>query len=183
MSRWPGSSRDRSSSARSAVSNGVGRPTRSSSPPAARSTSPGSVLAELGIDADERGVVVDDRGRTSVPSIYAAGDVVGRQLFTHAAAHQAAVAVRDAFYPGRGRADAVVPWATFTEPTLAHAGLTAAEARDRFGDRVRVHRWSLEHNDRAHTDGTSGHILLVERVRPVAVPVGGRTLLASGAAS
>ena len=70
--------------------------------------------------------------------------MVGRELFTHAAAHQAAVAVRDAFYPGRGRAGAVVPWATFTEPALAHAGLTAAEARDRFGARrVQVHvgRW------------------------------------------
>jgi pyruvate/2-oxoglutarate dehydrogenase complex dihydrolipoamide dehydrogenase (E3) component len=122
-------------------------------------------LEEVGIEADRRGVVVDGRGRTRVRSIYAAGDMVGRQLFTHAAAHQAAVAIRDAFYPGRGRTDAIVPWATFTEPTLAHAGLTVAEAHDRFGaHRVRVHRWMLDHNDRAHTDRTSGTIVLVERV-------------------
>jgi pyruvate/2-oxoglutarate dehydrogenase complex dihydrolipoamide dehydrogenase (E3) component len=139
-------------------------------------------LDEVGIEADRRGVVVDDRGRTSVSSIYAAGDVVGRQLFTHAAAHQAAVAVRDAFYPGRGRTDAVVPWATFTDPTLAHAGLTVAEARDRFGAwHVRVHRWALEHNDRAHTDRTSGAIVLVERVRRWRCELVGAHLLASGA--
>jgi pyruvate/2-oxoglutarate dehydrogenase complex dihydrolipoamide dehydrogenase (E3) component len=139
-------------------------------------------LEELGIEADRRGVVVDDRGRTSVRSIYAAGDVVGRQLFTHAAAHQAAVAIRDAFYPGRGRIDAIVPWATFTEPTLAHAGLTVSEARDRFGaHRVRVHRWTLDHNDRAHTDRTSGAIVLVERVRWGRSRLVGAHVLSTGA--
>ncbi len=50
-------------------------------------------LGAVGVEVDERGVVVDAQGRTAVSSIYAAGDVTGRQLFTHAAAHQAAVAV------------------------------------------------------------------------------------------
>ncbi|MDQ3469680.1 MAG: FAD-dependent oxidoreductase, partial [Actinomycetota bacterium] len=122
-------------------------------------------LAELGVATNERGVVVDARMRTSVPSIYAAGDVAGRELFTHAAGYQAVRAIRDAFFPGRGPADALVPWATFTDPELAHAGLTATEARKQFGNRrVRVHRWSLDHNDRAHTDDTGGAIVLVERV-------------------
>ncbi|MBA3606077.1 MAG: FAD-dependent oxidoreductase, partial [Acidimicrobiia bacterium] len=122
-------------------------------------------LAELGVATNERGVVVDARMRTSVPSIYAAGDVAGRELFTHAAGYQAVRAIRDAFFPGRGTADALVPWATFTDPELAHAGLTATEARKQFGNRrVRVHRWSLDHNDRAHTDDTGGAIVLVERV-------------------
>jgi pyruvate/2-oxoglutarate dehydrogenase complex dihydrolipoamide dehydrogenase (E3) component len=139
-------------------------------------------LAALGVVADHRGVVVDERGRTRVPSIYAAGDVVGRELFTHAAAHQAATAVRDAFFPGRGRVGAVIPWAIFTEPTLAHAGLTAAEARDRFGTRrVRVHEWSLDHNDRAHTDRTSGRILLVEHVGRLRTRLVGAHVLAAGA--
>ena len=122
-------------------------------------------LAELGVATNERGVIVDGRMRTTVASIYAAGDVAGRELFTHAAGYQAVRAVRDAFFPGSGKADALVPWATFTDPELAHAGLTEAEAREHFGERhVRVHRWSLAHNDRAHTDGSSGGIVLVEKV-------------------
>lgn len=139
-------------------------------------------LADVGVVVGDEGVVVDGRGRTSVASIYAAGDVVGRELFTHAAAHQAAVAVRDAFYPGRGRVGAVVPWATFTEPTLAHAGPTVAEARDRWGARhVRVHRWSLDHNDRAHTDRATGSIVLVERVGRLRTTLVGAHVLAPGA--
>ena len=139
-------------------------------------------LDAVGVATGEQGVVVDSHGRTTVPSIYAAGDVSGGEMFTHAAAHQAAVAVRDAFYPGRGHAGAVVPWATFTDPALAHAGLTVAEARGRFGDRrVRVHRWSLEHNDRARTDGTTGGIVLVERTGLRGRRLVGAHVLAGGA--
>ncbi|MEP7203064.1 MAG: FAD-dependent oxidoreductase [Ilumatobacteraceae bacterium] len=139
-------------------------------------------LRDIGVEVGAHGVVVDDRGRTAVASIYAAGDVTGRELFTHAAAHQAAVAVRDAFYPGRGRSAGVVPWATFTDPPLAHAGLTTSQARQRFGERrVRVHRWSLDHNDRAHVERASGSIVLVERVGWLRSTLVGAHLLAPGA--
>jgi pyruvate/2-oxoglutarate dehydrogenase complex dihydrolipoamide dehydrogenase (E3) component len=123
-------------------------------------------LRAVGVGADGNGVIVDGRGRTAVPSIYAAGDVTGRDLFTHAAAHQAVTAVRDAFFPGRAPMGALVPWTTFTDPELAHAGMTVDEATAEFGRRhARVHRWSLTHNDRARTDIGEGSIVLVERVR------------------
>lgn len=123
-------------------------------------------LEAVGVAMSERGIVVDGRGRTAVPSIYASGDVVGRELFTHAAAHQAVMAVRDAFFPGRAAQHALVPWTTFTDPELAHAGKTIAEATTQFGRRrVRVHRWSLDHNDRAHTELSEGSIVLIEHVR------------------
>ena len=138
-------------------------------------------LDEAGVADDGDGVVVDERGRTSVPTIYAAGDVTGRDLFTHAAAHEAAVAVRDAFFPGRGRRRVTVPWATFTEPALAHAGLTVEDARKRYGRRVRVHRWSLEHNDRAHADAARGAIVLIERRGLLRSRLVGAHVLAPGA--
>jgi len=139
-------------------------------------------LEAVGVATNEQGIVVDDRLRTTVPSIYAAGDVAGRERFTHAAAYQAVTAVRDAFFPGRGRADALVPWATFTDPELAHAGLTVAEAEAEFGRRhVRVHRWSLAHNDRAHTDGDAGAIVLVEHVGRVRRRLVGAHVLAAHA--
>ena len=123
-------------------------------------------LDAVGVTVREGAIAVDGRGRTSVDSIYAAGDVTGREMFTHAAAHQAVMALRDAFFPGRAPNDSLVPWTTFTDPELAHVGLTSVEATARFGGRrVRVHRWSLAHSDRAHTDRVEGSIVLVERVR------------------
>jgi pyruvate/2-oxoglutarate dehydrogenase complex dihydrolipoamide dehydrogenase (E3) component len=119
-------------------------------------------LEELGVKVGSRGVVVDDRMRSSVASLYAAGDVAGRYLFTHSAAHEALRAVRDMFFPGRGRVSDLVPWCTFTDPELAHAGMTESEARQRYGGAVEVHRFDLAHSDRARADGDpDGRILVV----------------------
>jgi pyruvate/2-oxoglutarate dehydrogenase complex dihydrolipoamide dehydrogenase (E3) component len=67
------------------------------------------------------------------------------------------------FFPGRGKAGALVPWCTFTDPELAHAGMTVAEARAAHGaDGVEVLRHDLAHSDRARADGTTeGAIIIV----------------------
>jgi pyruvate/2-oxoglutarate dehydrogenase complex dihydrolipoamide dehydrogenase (E3) component len=122
----------------------------------------GMGLEALGIAVAPRGVVVDGRLRTNVKSIYAAGDVAGRFLFTHSAGYEAVRAVRDAFFPGKGTATDFVPWCTFTDPELAHAGLTSVEAEERYGDDAMVWRQDLTHNDRARSDGADdGAIVIV----------------------
>jgi pyruvate/2-oxoglutarate dehydrogenase complex dihydrolipoamide dehydrogenase (E3) component len=120
-------------------------------------------LGELGIPYSAEGVEVDERNRTLVPSIYVVGDAAAdRPRFTHAAAHDAVLAVRDMFFPGRGQPAHLVPWCTFTDPELAHVGLTAAQARDRHGTRsVRVYRHELSDNDRARADGRTRGLILV----------------------
>ena len=118
-------------------------------------------LDEVGVKVGRRGIEVDERMRTSVPSIYAAGDVAGRFLFTHSAAYEAVRAVRDAFYPGKGKVTDFVPWCTFTDPELAHAGLTVAEAEIKHGDDVEVYRMELAHSDRARADGASEGVIVV----------------------
>ncbi len=119
-------------------------------------------LGDLGIDIGDHGITVDDRGRTTVRTIYAVGDVAGRHLFTHSAGYEAVRAVRDMFFPGKGTVDDFIPWCTFTDPELAHAGLTSREAEQRFGDDVDVWRLDLEHNDRARADdATDGAIIIV----------------------
>src|SRR5262249_53706710 len=55
-------------------------------------------LEELGIECTPTAIVVDDRGRTSVDTVYACGDVAGRHLFTHSAAYEGVRAVRDMFF-------------------------------------------------------------------------------------
>jgi pyruvate/2-oxoglutarate dehydrogenase complex dihydrolipoamide dehydrogenase (E3) component len=79
-------------------------------------------LEELGIETTPKAVVVDNRGRTSVETVYACGDLAGRHLFTPSAAYEGVRAVRDMFFPGKGKVVASVPWCTFTDPELAHAG-------------------------------------------------------------
>ena len=121
-------------------------------------------LEAFGIPVSDAGVEVDGRNRTLVPSIYVVGDAAkGRPQFTHVAATDAVLAVRDMFFPGRGSPPQLIPWCTFTEPELAHVGLTAAEARVRHGSRnVTVHRRELADNDRARADGTTaGQVMIV----------------------
>jgi pyruvate/2-oxoglutarate dehydrogenase complex dihydrolipoamide dehydrogenase (E3) component len=119
-------------------------------------------LDEVGVKVGKRGVEVDERMRTSVPSVYACGDVAGRYLFTHSAGYEAVRAIRDAFYPGKGKVTDFVPWCTFTDPELAHAGLTVNEAKAKDGDDVEVYRLELSHSDRARADGApEGAIILV----------------------
>ncbi len=120
-------------------------------------------LEDLGIEVTRKGVTTDERMRTSVKSIYAAGDLAGRFLFTHSAGFEAARAVRNMFFPGSSSGPFMVPWATFTDPELAHAGMTEAEAREEHGDDdVQVWRQELTHSDRARADSASeGAIVIV----------------------
>jgi len=125
-------------------------------------------LDDLGIETGPQGVVVDDRGRTSIGTVYAAGDLAGRHRFTHAAAYEGVRAVRDMFFPGKGKVTAGVPWCTFTDPELAHAGLTEAEARERHRDAVEVWHHDLSHNDRARADGASaGAVMIVTHKKTI----------------
>ncbi|CAA9219114.1 MAG: Mercuric ion reductase [uncultured Acidimicrobiales bacterium] len=119
-------------------------------------------LDELGIKVGPRGIETDDRGRTALKTVYAAGDVAGRTLFTHSAAYEGVRALRDMFFPGKGTVDATIPWCTFTDPELAHVGLTSTEAKDRYGDDAHVWRVNLDHNDRARAEGSDqGAVVII----------------------
>jgi pyruvate/2-oxoglutarate dehydrogenase complex dihydrolipoamide dehydrogenase (E3) component len=122
-------------------------------------------LASVGVHTTSTGIAVNRRLRTSAPHIYAIGDVIGGYRFSHVAAAQASVAVRNALLPGflgRDMRYDVVPWVTFTDPEAARVGLTEAQARQQFGDSVRVQIFPMAGVDRAQTEqATSGFIKLV----------------------
>ena len=89
-------------------------------------------LDSIGVEIGRGGVVVDGRQRTSVPGIWAAGDVAAGPMFTPTAQYQARIAVEDMFGNGARTADySVLPTAIFTDPELGAVGLTEAEARAR----------------------------------------------------
>lgn len=120
-------------------------------------------LEAAGVTVGESGIVVDEHCRTSVPTVWAAGDVTGGPQFTHAAGHDAALVVRNAFFPGLTEVQAFTPWCTFTDPELAHVGLTIAQAEEAFGSRTtKVWRRSLSRSDRALAEGaTTGQVIVI----------------------
>src|SRR5262249_5892249 len=81
------------------------------------------------VEYDRTGVRVDDRLRTTNPLVYAAGDVCSAYKFTHAADAMARVVIQNALFFGRKSASRlVIPWCTYTDPEIAHVGMSAAEA-------------------------------------------------------
>ena len=109
-------------------------------------------LERAGIAFDRDGVKVNDRLLTTNTRVWAAGDVAARFRFTHAADAMARICVQNALFFGRKTASALVmPWATYTDPEVAHVGLSAADAARRPGTRTLTVR--LENVDRAVLDG------------------------------
>ncbi|MBI3580485.1 MAG: FAD-dependent oxidoreductase [Nitrospinae bacterium] len=118
-----------------------------------RPNTEGLDLEKAGVRHDAGGVVVNDGLQTSAKNIYACGDVTGPYRFSHMSEYQAVIACRNAFLPFKKRVDYTnVIWATFTDPELAHAGLTEEEARALHGDAVRVLRHEYGNSDKARTE-------------------------------
>tara|TARA_R110000744_G_scaffold91550_1_gene177528 strand:+ start:49425 stop:50855 length:1431 start_codon:yes stop_codon:yes gene_type:complete len=89
-------------------------------------------LAEVGVEVDGRGgIVVDGHMRTSNTSIYAAGDVTGRDQFVYMAAYGAKLAAKHAAgQPVDPYDNRTMPWVVFSDPQIAGVGMTASEAID-----------------------------------------------------
>ena len=109
-------------------------------------------LDQAGIAFTPKGITVDARLVTSNRKVFAIGDVSGGPQFTHIAGYHAGIVIRQALFglPARTGYKAL-PWVTYTDPELAHCGLTEAEAR-KAGHAVEILHWSLDMNDRAQTE-------------------------------
>ena len=115
-------------------------------------------LDKLGIRLTARKTIETDPWlRTSMPNIYAVGDVASPLQFTHTAAHEAWFAAVNALF-GRFKtfkADySVVPWVTFTEPEVARVGLSEMQAKEQ-NIAVEVTKYGIDDLDRAIADGVA----------------------------
>jgi pyruvate/2-oxoglutarate dehydrogenase complex dihydrolipoamide dehydrogenase (E3) component len=88
-------------------------------------------LDRAGIRTGRRGLVVDDRLRTSNARVYAAGDVCSPLQLTHAADAMARIVIQNALFLGRRKASSLtIPWCTYTDPEVAHVGWTTGQTPD-----------------------------------------------------
>jgi pyruvate/2-oxoglutarate dehydrogenase complex dihydrolipoamide dehydrogenase (E3) component len=118
-------------------------------------------LEAAGVAYSAAGIKVDRGLRTSNRRIYAVGDVAGGR-FTHEAGYQAGLVIRNALFGLPVKARASMPHVTFTDPELAQAGLTEADARAAHGDAVSVQRFAFSGNDRAQAEArTEGLVKVV----------------------
>ena len=109
-------------------------------------------LEELGVELNPNKTVrVNEKLQSSIPNIYACGDVAGPYQFTHTAAHQAWYASVNALFGKfkKFKVDySVIPWATFTDPEVARVGLNELEAKEK-GIAYEVTRYGIDDLDRA----------------------------------
>lgn len=109
----------------------------------------GLSLDRVGLAAGKGGIEVNARMQTSVPSIYAAGDVTGGLLLAHVASAEAVAAVEAiAGQTSQAPDPLLMPRAMYSIPQIASVGLTEAQARDR-GHDVAVGRFPFTANPRA----------------------------------
>lgn len=120
-------------------------------------------LEAAGVDRDRRGITVDGRLRTSNKRIYALGDCNGQYQLTHAAGHEAGHFIKSSVFKlpsGISRTGMV--HVTYTQPEVAQAGMTEAQAREEYGDEIGVFSAGYDHNDRAISEGkTNGSAKLI----------------------
>jgi len=120
-------------------------------------------LEAAGVRLTEHGAVaVDEHFRSSVPHIFAVGDVIDRVQLTPVALAEAMVVVDRLFGSGARTMDYEnIPTAVFTHPNVGTVGLTEAQARQRYG-RVRIYR--TDFRPLKHTLSGSGERTLMKLV-------------------
>ena len=119
-------------------------------------------LEEAGVKTTPQGILVDDRLLTTNKRVFAIGDVSGGPQFTHIAAYHAGIVIRNALFglPAKVTYKAL-PWVTYSDPELAHVGLTESAAR-KTNKRVSILLSPLIGNDRAQTEHeTEGLVKIV----------------------
>ncbi|MGM0369397.1 MAG: dihydrolipoyl dehydrogenase family protein [Bacillota bacterium] len=112
-------------------------------------------LEDVGVETNKQGIAVDKSLQTTVDNIYACGDIVGPYLFSHVSNYEGIIASFNAVLPLpiKRKVDySNLLWVTYTDPELAHLGLTEAQARAEYGEKIKIYHYDYADLDRAETD-------------------------------
>jgi len=133
-------------------------------------------LEDIGVKSDRTGITVDNRLRTNHKHIYAAGDVSGGFLFTHAAGYEGGMIVSNAIFHLPRKTDyTYLPWCTYTDPELSSIGMNEKTARAA-GIDCSVWVEAFKDNDRSLAEGERiGRIKMIldEKEKPIGVQIMG----------
>jgi pyruvate/2-oxoglutarate dehydrogenase complex dihydrolipoamide dehydrogenase (E3) component len=111
-------------------------------------------LEKAGVEYSRRGVKVDSYLRTTNKNILACGDIVGPYMFSHVAAYQASICVRNSLFRRLAWQKvnySNIAWATFTDPEVSRLGLSEEQARNKYRD-IKIYTNDYKACDRAVTD-------------------------------
>jgi pyruvate/2-oxoglutarate dehydrogenase complex dihydrolipoamide dehydrogenase (E3) component len=133
-------------------------------------------LDDIGVKVNRFGINVDKRLRTNHKHIYAAGDVNGGYLFTHAAGYEGGIVVSNAVFRFPRNTDyTYLPWCTYTDPELASIGMNEKTAKSK-GIEYSIIVEEFKNNDRSLAEGEKiGKIkmLLDEKEKPIGIQIVG----------
>ena len=126
-------------------------------------------LEAAGITYSDQGIQVNSKLQTSASTIYAAGDVLGGEQFSHLAGWQGFHAARNALLPGSNAGVPIfTPRVTFTDPEIAQVGMTSAQALALHPDGV-VSTWPIDRIDRAVCDNDRDGMIKIIATRSGAI--------------
>jgi len=108
-------------------------------------------LEKAGIKYTKSGIVVNSRMRTSNKRVFAAGDVIGKNMFTHSASYEAGIVIRNILFKIPAKAKMNIPEVIYSSPEYASIGISEDEAIQNYSS-VNILRWPVSENDRATTE-------------------------------
>ncbi|WP_422124390.1 FAD-dependent oxidoreductase [Planococcus sp. X10-3] len=120
-------------------------------------------LEKAGVEYDSKRIHVDKHLETTAKGIYAIGDVVGPYQLSHMANAQGILATQNAILPINRKMDYEgVTWCTYTDPELGRSGLSEEQAREKYGDSIRIYEHEYADLDRANTKkGSIGKVKII----------------------
>jgi dihydrolipoamide dehydrogenase len=120
---------------------------------------------EVGVRMDRGFVLTDERLRTSVPGVYAVGDIVPGLQLAHRGFQQGIFVAEDIAGLDPAPIDeAGIPRVTYCDPEVASVGITQAQAEEKFGaDGVETYEYNLGGNGKSQILATAGFVKLVRR--------------------
>ena len=115
----------------------------------------------IGLAFDRRAIRTDEYLRTNLPNIYAIGDVNGKVMLAHTASHEGMVAVDNLCGGDQVMHYDRIPSCIYLEPEIACIGLTEAQARERYGGRIKVGKFHLAANGKSLVEGDTDGLFKV----------------------
>jgi dihydrolipoamide dehydrogenase len=125
-------------------------------------TTAGLGYEEQGVKMERGFVVTDDRLRTSVPNVWAVGDIVPGLQLAHRGFQQGIFVAEEIAGQTPAAIDEFgIPRVTYCEPEVASMGYTEAQAREKYGEKIETFTYDLAGNGKSQILKTQGFVKLV----------------------